>query len=201
VIRSEQASDYREHFAGDPDPLDLLPDVLELRVRIADFCNRYDEATDALLAWHSSFGPGWQQASQSWREDYDDWISEFMEVAEMTDAVRDSKLSRARELVDPPPPPSPQDFADRPRKIVDILQAGQFIVQTGKLVELIQKRDQERGLSLLELSEILKRHGVELVAAVNELIEDHELRTKLLTAVSDRWDTIPVAVDRGRKAT
>lgn len=42
----------------DPNPLDLLPDLRLLRALLIDFVDRYEEFSEALLAWHSSFGKG-----------------------------------------------------------------------------------------------------------------------------------------------
>lgn len=45
-----------EEFAQDEDPLNLLPEIDVLRALFVDFIDRYDEYTEALLAWHNSFG-------------------------------------------------------------------------------------------------------------------------------------------------
>lgn len=200
VIRSKDAAALRAHFEADPDPLNLLPDVLELRVRIADFCNRYDEITGALLAWHSAWGPGWEAREQAWQGEYSTWAAGFAEVAELVGGIREETIRAGCELLPPPPPPSPEDLASKPRRMVDILQAGQFLTAVGTLVEKIHKRQQERGLSLVDIDDILKRHGLELMAAAGETIKDDDLRKALLAAVSDRWDAIPIAIDRSKAA-
>ena len=41
--------------AADADPLDLLDELRLLRALTIDFIERYDEYTEALLAWHASF--------------------------------------------------------------------------------------------------------------------------------------------------
>lgn len=48
-------------FEGDPDPLNLLPEVILLRALIQDYVERYDQFTEALLAWHSD----WKENRQS----------------------------------------------------------------------------------------------------------------------------------------
>lgn len=190
IIKSAEARRYREHFEADPDPLNLLPDVLELRVRIADFCDRYDEYTAALLAWHGSYTIEWARASDDWQKRYADWHATY---AERLDRVRELNRNDHLELDEPPMPPDPGDMLPKPRKVIDILQASQFLGMVGNLVERIQKRDEERGITLLELNDILKRHGVELISALNESVENNELRTEILSKVADRWDAIPVA--------
>lgn len=190
IIKSEQARKYRTHFEADPDPTNLLPDVLELRVRIADFCDRYDQYTEALLAWHGSYTIEWAKAAQDWQKEYANWHATYSERLER---VRELRKNDHLELDDPPMPPDPGDMLQKPRKVVDILQAGQFLGMVGTLIERIQKREEERGLTLLDVNEIIKRHGVELLAALNESVENDELRAKILTSIADRWDAIPVA--------
>lgn len=44
-----------DELAGDPDPLDIYPELAAARAIFTDFVNRYDQWTEALLAWHGSF--------------------------------------------------------------------------------------------------------------------------------------------------
>jgi hypothetical protein len=47
-----------EKFSQDPDPLNLLPEVITLRAMFVDLINRFDDIygpDGALLAWHESF--------------------------------------------------------------------------------------------------------------------------------------------------
>jgi hypothetical protein len=47
-----------DQYENDPAPLDLLPEVQLLRALLTDWVERYDEFTDALLAWHDSWRTG-----------------------------------------------------------------------------------------------------------------------------------------------
>ena len=47
-----------DQYESDPTPLDLLPEVKLLRALLTDWVERYDEFTDALIAWHDSFRTG-----------------------------------------------------------------------------------------------------------------------------------------------
>src|SRR5690606_6876274 len=42
------------HFAN-PDPLNVLPALAQMRALFEDYINRYQEFTEALLAWHDSY--------------------------------------------------------------------------------------------------------------------------------------------------
>lgn len=50
-----------DEYENDPAPLDLLPEVKLLRALLTDWVERYDEFTDALLAWHDSYRVGEDQ--------------------------------------------------------------------------------------------------------------------------------------------
>jgi hypothetical protein len=199
VIKSAEVKRLREHFEADPDPLNLLPDVLELRVRIADFCNRYDEYTEALLDWHASWTGEWDKAVEDWREEYRDWHAQY---SELLDRVRDiRKNDRAlTELEDPPVPPEPGDMAQKPRKVVDILQAGQFLGMVGGLIDKINRQETEGKITLLDVQHILKNYGLVALQAIEAEVEDDDLRERLLVALDEGWDAIPIAKrERGSK--
>lgn len=209
VIKSRDAEAYREHFELDPDPLNLLADVLEMRVRVADFCNRYDDFTEALIAWHASFNQGAQEAQSLYHLAHDNWRSKYAEWQEALAAYR-AEVEKVQthykqgwpeppelvEFPEPPQPPDPVDFEGKPRRVHDILSATRIIAEIGALVERIRRSDMERGLSLVDVNAILKRHAEELMAAANETIHDDEQRDALLDAVTARWDAVPLAVDR-----
>src|SRR5689334_21056250 len=57
AVRRPRIRELLDSFADDPDPLNLLPEVRILRALILDFIERYDEQTEALIAWHASFNP------------------------------------------------------------------------------------------------------------------------------------------------
>lgn len=55
-IKRPRIAELVKAFEADPDPTNLLSDLALLRALTMDFIERYDETTEALLAWHSSFG-------------------------------------------------------------------------------------------------------------------------------------------------
>jgi hypothetical protein len=54
-IKRPRLAELIAKFETDPNPLDILPEVLLLRALITDYVERYDEMTDAILAWHESY--------------------------------------------------------------------------------------------------------------------------------------------------
>ena len=195
VITRPRLAELREHFEKDPDPLNLLPEVLELRSRVADYSERYDAVTDALLAWHYSFDRGYKAALADWRDKYRDWVADYIERCERgPDADED-------EPEDPPLPPLPEDFAERPRRIIDILQVGRFIVDLSAIADKITRQQSEGTITMATMDATLEQYGAELVRAVGDVIEDADLRQALLSNVEDRWNRIVITTDRATSRT
>jgi hypothetical protein len=156
------------------DPLDLEPELKLLRGLVLDYVERHDALTEALLDWHSSFGPGYAQEVQDWRHKLADWCE-----------LLDTKGS-----FEPPPIPIPRAFEAKPRQMPDILSVGRFIADIGAMVERIHKRRAEGTITLVTLNRVLEQHGFELVAVAEDVIKDAATREKLLDAVDQRWDSI-----------
>lgn len=55
TIKRPRLAELIATFEGDPDPLNILPEVTLLRALITDYVERYDEFTTALVAWHESY--------------------------------------------------------------------------------------------------------------------------------------------------
>lgn len=47
-----------EELDGDPNPLDVVPDLQLMRALLLDWINRYEELREALLRWNASAGEG-----------------------------------------------------------------------------------------------------------------------------------------------
>lgn len=56
TVSRPRIRDLIEQFQGDDSPLDILPELAAARALFQDFIERYDEFTDALVAWHDSWG-------------------------------------------------------------------------------------------------------------------------------------------------
>ena len=54
-IERPRIKELIDQFSNDPDPYNLLPEVVLLRALIVDFVERYDKYAEALIAWHESF--------------------------------------------------------------------------------------------------------------------------------------------------
>src|SRR5690554_1667741 len=56
TITRPRIRELLDQFENDAEPLNLLPEVKLLRALLTDFVERYDEITEATLAWHNSWG-------------------------------------------------------------------------------------------------------------------------------------------------
>lgn len=187
-VKSRRIAELLTEFEADDDPLNLKPEVILLRALILDYVNRYDEFTAALIAWHNSFGPTYDEAVKVWRDEYDTWREKLTDIYETgwQDVDKD-------DLPAPPEPPDPFDYQNKPRQVIDILSAGKFIVQIGSLVERIEKQKQEGTVSLDVLDRYLTNLGEEVVAAARETIDDNAVRTAVLEAITRRWKVVKLA--------
>jgi hypothetical protein len=178
-INRPRIRDLLERHQADPDPLNLLPELALLRALIGDFIERYDAQTEALIAWHASFGPAFDEQVKKWREELAQWVEEC-------------ESQGYESASDPPKPPDPALFLSKPRQVVDILTVGQFIGQIGTLADRIHKLRSEGSITLATLDRTLEQLGAEVVNAAQEVIRDTATRSALLTAIERRWGTLRV---------
>lgn len=52
VIERDSIRDLADHFLEDEAPLDVLPELAQVRALLTDFVNRYGEIVDALCEWN-----------------------------------------------------------------------------------------------------------------------------------------------------
>lgn len=162
-------------FGDDPDPHDLTRDLALLRALVQDYIERYDATTEALLNWHASFSSGYIEAVEEWRSELAAWADQ-----------------QDRFGTDPPEIPVPAHFETKPRQMVDIVQAAQYINQIGAMSDRIHKQKAEGAVSLQKLDEILERVGVELVETLREVRVDETTRTSILEVFERRWGAVEI---------
>lgn len=171
---------------ADPDPLNLLPDLLLARSLLQEGVQRHSEVTAAIIAWHASHTTGYQEAVALWRE----------QLTLYLDAVNASGHAPA---MDPPAPPIPEAFEAKPRQLPDLSSFITLIDRVTGIVERIQKREGERSVPLHEIDRILSELGFKAVLALKEVIPDDadlqtleptELRRELGRALQRHWSTV-----------
>ena len=55
VVTRERIRELIEKLEDDPNPLDMTPELVMCRALFVDYVERYDEFTEALVAWHASY--------------------------------------------------------------------------------------------------------------------------------------------------
>jgi len=202
-LKETRIKELYEGFQSDDEPLNLLPEANLLRALIIDYIERYEEYTDALIAWHSSFGVDfqtkyghWQIRLSKWQEEWVSWSEGWQEYQKQVEAAQGFYRQGWPEPPDvpampfPPSPPSPEDFENKPRKVADILQVGNFIDKIGGLVERIQKQKQEGVITMVAFRAALQDMGAEVVKAAEETVVSEHERAALLASVESRWNSV-----------
>jgi hypothetical protein len=171
---------------SDPDPLNLLPDLLLARALLSDGIERHSDVTAAIIAWHASHTSGYQEAVALWRE----------QLALYLEAVQSG---HSEPEMGPPAPPIPEAFEAKPRQLPDLAGFITLIDRVTGIVERIQKRESERSITLAEVDRVLSELGFKAVLALKEVIPDDadlstfdppELRRELGRALTRHWGTV-----------
>jgi hypothetical protein len=178
TIRRPRIRELLDEYDTDPDPMNLEPEVKLLRALLTDFVERYDETTEAVLAWHNSFGDEYRKAFDVWRER----MIRHAESGDWQDAEAD----------DLPDPPDPLEHMNKPRQMLDVTAAASLVDKVGRMVERIEKIRAEGTISLVEVNTILKQVGIELAAAVREEVTDEATQDAVLRAFESKWKSIAV---------
>lgn len=194
-------------FEKDEDPLNLVPELHLLRSLILDFVERYDEQTEALIAWHASFNPLFNEHFALWEARISNWRAAWLKFGEEFTAYR-AEVEQVQVFYRqgwpeppelnipsaPPTPPEPSRFEGKPRQVLDILSAGKFIANIATLTERIEKSRAEGTITLETLRQTLQQFGVEMAQAVMETPigtgnaeNDESVRSAILENVEKRW--------------
>ena len=189
VLTSPVLRALADHFEADPDPLNLLSEVALLRGLITNFANEYGEYMPALLAWHASFDADHRSASRAY---FAEWVAKLKTAVKEEMSWQDDRaVDEILEEVELPKRPYPLDHCPRPRKVVDLIQLGKFIVDVGTLADKIQKARENASISMVEVNAHWQALGFELVRGAREVVKDEGLCAELIGNVQRRWDAIP----------
>lgn len=175
-IQRPRLRELLDQFETDPAPLDLLPEVKLLRALLTDFVERYDQITDATLAWHNSWGDTYREAIGLWREQ--------MIRALENDGWQDLEPDDLKD------PPDPLDYMTKPRQMLDITAAAGLVDKVGAMVDRIEKHKRDGSITLETLDRVLEQLGVEVVHALAEEVPDATTRALVLANIERRWGSI-----------
>ncbi len=156
--------------AADPDPLDTMPELAAARALFQDFIERYDENTEALLAWHRSWkgsafplGPEKAEALIRVLDEYEETMAGRDGLSETQE--QDLKLAREAVAI------LQQAPAEKPAQVLDISDAYRIVSEITKIVERVQKAEAANAISHAQLRTFL----FALERVINTRIHDPKL--------------------------
>lgn len=198
-IRSERLREAMERHLANPDPLNVLPELAQMRAILEDFLNRYEKNSEALLAWHES----WRASNRPIAEDR---IQAIEVVLEELEALRgEVEEPEVRHELEPQPHGGAlkrdrlegldqveravltvRDLVDdlrrpgddgKPRQLMDIASATVILDRIGKLVGRVEKVNREGWIPRPEFFRIMQEFA-RVVKESNEIADpDTRLRT------------------------
>ena len=185
-IARPRVQELLKKFEADPDPLNLLPEVQVLRALLHDYIDRFDQQDQMLTRWNLSFEKGFQSDWNEW------WRTVRAEAIESQDDLSDTLLAQM---------PDPMDFLpSKPLRMADITEVASLINQVGVQVERIRKAREGKTFDMGTVDRLWTAMSAHLTQALLEVIEDDELRSRLHTAVAEKWATISLAELASRRA-
>lgn len=168
-LKVESIRDAYDRHLAHPDPLNQLSELAATRALFEDFINRYSEFTDALLAWHSSFG-------ESSRPIAADRIQSLLTVLDeyealLSEKAEDDDLKTARDKIE-----ELRDFVQqlgqtpdekKPRKVLDITIAHQLLNSINQQIDTISRREEATHISKRDFFRVMGEmaRGVDLIVA------------------------------------
>jgi len=185
LIRRDGIRELIEQHEKDPDPLNILPELAAARALFQDFIERYDENTEALLAWHASYEQNPKVIAEDTRIAFESCIDDLEEYlrseGEPTERQTDG-LAKARKFIAKMAEPAGET---KPRQVLDISDAYRIVSEITKIVERIEKIRSQNAISRPELLRVMTEMG----RVVERYVEDKDVLGK----IKDGWIGIRVA--------
>lgn len=164
-----------EHEA-DPDPLNILPEIAALRALFSDFIERYDENTEALIAWHESWSltrrPLPEDKLMAFQAIVDEWEISLAEKGEDATDKQKEDVETARKFL---ALLRGGDAAAKPRTVLDIADAYRVLGEIGRMVERIEKARSANAISRPELNRLMQ----EMWRSVDARIADQAIKDSI----------------------
>lgn len=168
-----------DRLEGDPDPLNLLPELQLMWAVVIDFIERYDEMSHALIAWQLSFDKGFQSDWAKWLRD---------ERKRLRDPQASPDDGDGDEM------PDPMGYLPkRPLQVVNIAAASGIAGQIGQMVDRINKMREDKTFSMSTIGLLYEVMGADLEQTAREVIADDGIRETLLDTVEGRWKLIQLS--------
>ena len=164
-IEAPRVKDLIEAVEKSGQEMDLMGPLRLLHALTLDFVNRFEEMSDAILAWHSDL------------RDVDSWA----ESASVRQATSPEAFDFAMEKFN-------ERWAvasnAKPRRVMDITNVATLIEKIGKLVQIIEKQRDSGVITLATYTSIMERMALAVVKHVHD--------RKVLVAINKAWLEIKV---------
>lgn len=173
-LKQEELRSLIESHLRDPNPLDVFPELAAARALFQDFIERYDEHSEALIAWHQSYQAGQRPIDPKKAEALLSVLDDFEELRASEDDLTERQqkdLKLAREYIESMREPS----ASKPIQILDISDAYKILSEVTKIVERIEKVRAANAISRPDLARIL----AEMARVVSTYLEDELMLEKI----------------------
>jgi hypothetical protein len=145
-----------EEIEQDPDPLNILPELALLRALTIDYIERYEENTEAVLAWHQSYvarplSGERIEALQRILDECERRMREYEEPSEEEWAA----LAHSRDTIDR----LAAAQTNKPRQVLDLAAAKDLLAEVTKMVERIERIRSQDAISRPELLRVMTHMG------------------------------------------
>jgi hypothetical protein len=173
-----------EAFEADPDPLNILPELAVARALFTDFINRYDDFSEALVAWWASWeashAPMTPERVQMFVAVVEGWEHQIAATGQPPTPVQQRDLTSARAFVDLIRRKSdPDGAAKRPRQVLDITSAYALVSEITKIVERIENIRAQNAISRADF--------IRLTAAMANIVQKYVTEPSTLDGIRREW--------------
>jgi hypothetical protein len=173
VINRPRIREIAEQMEADPRPLDLLPDLAQLRALYVDYIERYDLWRNALLAWHTSWGIGLHEkfAAVARARAGTDVTALRAALSDLGDAVLTAQN-------------------ERPRQVLDIADAYRILDAIGKMVARVEEVQAQNAISRKDFHRLMIEMARVCDKAIDARVADAVVGDKLKDDLAEGWKEI-----------
>jgi hypothetical protein len=182
-IKRRALAELIQEYKEDPEILNMEPELATARALFEDYVNRYDEITEALIAWWQSYKEVMVtkerldpiraivfRYEQLWEKDSD--APEFM----------GTKIKAARDLLH-----KWKEYFDnaanfKPIQVLDVAESYKFLAEITKIVERIEKVRAQNAISRRNFQRVTNQMG----QAVNQICDNMSMSVQLYDVVGNR---------------
>jgi hypothetical protein len=188
TVRREPLRQLIEQYEAEPDPLNVLPEIALARAALVDFVNRYDETTDALLAWHASY----ERAHIPLAEDKKLALLGVLDKYEAGAGDRGDELTaKQRESLELARGAvaflATAQAGGKPHKVLDVADVHRMASEVTKMVERVEKTRAANAIGRADLARIMSEMGRVVDTHVGLAVTDAAAAKALKAKIAEGW--------------